>query len=125
MAVTLGEALLSAIAKGMIGLGEGSGGTLPDAGKDAGTCQAPASDYREVVPTSSGEQAAPVNLGNAKGRPVHHKAPPQRRTGQPLTLYVIVNNGDRPGRREETAPGRSIAQARGGNLASNSLRLVR
>lgn len=51
---------------------------------------------REVVPTSSEEQAAPVNLGNAKGRPVHHKAPPQRRTGQPLALDEMVGRTDCP-----------------------------
>jgi hypothetical protein len=60
------------------------------------------------------------NLGNAKGRPVHHKAPPQRRTGQPLTLFVI--EGGRPARGGGSSRA-AYAQAGGGNPASN-LKLV-
>ena len=79
---------------------------------------------REVVPTSSGEQAAPVNPAN--GRPIVTAQTKRRPTSAvAIGLVLVVDNGDRPGRREETAPGRSIAQARRGSLASNSLRLVR
>lgn len=70
--------------------------------KGTGADEGPGQVLWRSVSTESGE-AAPVttqpaeaaSLGNAKGRPVHHKAPPQRRTGQPLTL-----SGDR--RREGT-----------------------
>jgi hypothetical protein len=92
-------------------------------GKGAGTGEGAGQVVvREVVPTSSGEQAAPVNLGNAKGRPVHHKAPPQRRTGRPLTLVVIEGRGG--GRRQEEGTSAAYARAGGGNPASNSLKLV-
>ena len=96
MAVTLGEALLSAIAKGMIGMGEGSGGTLPDAEKNAGT-EAPASDYREVVPTSSREQTAPVNLANGKrlDTAVTSRSP-SGAVSRRLALIVIEGGGGRP-----------------------------
>lgn len=121
---TLGESLEAALASMMNDAGEGSGGTLPDAMKGTGTDEGAGQVVvREVVPTSSEEQAAPVNLGNAKGRPVHHKAPPQRRTGQPLTLYVIEGGSGRP-----TGGGNSRAAYRAatgeGNRAREFLKLV-
>lgn len=102
---TLGESLEAALASMLIDAGEGSGGTLPDAvksskrGPDAKT---PGQVLWRSVSTESGGESAPVttqpaeaaSLGNAKGRPVHHKAPPQRRTGQPLPLDEVAGRTD-------------------------------
>ncbi len=132
---TLGEALESALASILNEVGDGDVGASPDAvklakslGKEAGTDKAPAS--QEVVSTRRGKLKtasvttqpgkAPASRANGTGSPVHSPAQPQRRTGRPLP-FLIVDNGDRPERREEQLSGRSIARAggRGGNPASN------
>ena len=124
---TLGESLEAALASMMNEVGEGSGGTLPDAGKDAGTCQAPASQNREIKqetePKGSANRAL-MSTTLPMGRCMTVATASPKAVGSPspvavIHLRIVVDNGDRPGRREETAPGRSIAQARGGNLASN------
>lgn len=89
-------------------------------GKEAGTVKAPAS--REIVhpqqqpertaPRATQPGKAPASRANGTGSPVHSPAQPQRRTGRPLP-FLIVDNGDRPERREEQLSGRSIARAGG------------
>lgn len=99
---TLGEALESALASAL-NTGDGDAEAFPvSPQKRPEPVMAPAS-WEEVITTNSvaettaGEATQPgtkpASLGNAKGGPVHHKAQPQRRTGQPLTLFVIEGGG--------------------------------
>lgn len=102
--VTLGEALESALASMLID-GEGATAIAPLSPKTAGTGEAPAS-WEEVVTTNSVVKTtaaeatqpgnAPASRAKGTGRPVHHKAPPQRRTGRPLLLVIEGGLGGRP-----------------------------
>ena len=126
---TLGESLEAALASMMNEVGKGSGGTLPDAVKGTGTDEGAGQVHWRNVSTESGGEAAPVttqpaeaaSLGNAKGRPVHHKAPPQRRTGQPLALRVIEGGG---GRRQEGGASAAFRTRAGGGGRGCKLKLV-
>ena len=119
----LGPIVKQVVSRLVIDAGEGSGGTLPDAEKDAGT-EAPASDYMEIVPTSSGEQAAPVNPAN--GRPIVTASPTSLpRSAVSIGLVLVVDNGEggRPAQGGAVRAAYARARSRGRNLASN-LRLV-
>ena len=100
--------------------GKGAIAVAPVAEERAGTDQGPGQvAIREVIPTQRADEGhAPASPAN--GRPIVTAQTKRRPTSAvAIGLVLVVDNGDRPGRREETAPGRSIAQARGGNLASN------
>lgn len=93
-------------------------------GKGTGADEGPGQVVvREVVPTSSEEQAAPVNLANGKrlDTAVTSRSP-SGAVSRRLALVVIEGGGGRPA--QGGASRAAYAQARGGNLASNSLRLV-
>lgn len=132
---TLGEALASAIAKGLICGVEGTAGTvLPAPGKEAGA-EAPAK-FREETRITSGDTTptgeatqpgnTPASRAKGTGRPVHHKAQPQRRTGRPLLLVIEGGLGGRPARMgvmsraafrasgEEGGPARKLVLVEGG-----------
>lgn len=84
---TLAEALESALALQME--------------KGTGAVEGPGQVFmRYNSETTQPATEAATSLGNAKGRPVHSPAPPQRRTGRPLPLRVI-EGGLGGGRRKE------------------------
>ena len=123
MAVTLGEALLSAIAKGMI-LGDEVAGTRLDAvngskrGPDAET---PGQVLRRnIVDETTQPGKAPASSAEGRGRATHHTAPPQRRVDRPM-LSVIEGGG---GRRQEGGASAAYRAATGRERVREFLKLV-
>jgi hypothetical protein len=120
---TLGESLEAALASMLNEVGDEVAGTRLDAvngskrGPDAETPGQVA--IREVVPTSSREQTAPVNPAN--GRPIVTAQTKRRPTSAvAIGLVLVVDNGEggRPARGGGSSRA-AYAQAGGGNPASN------
>ena len=108
--VTLGEAVESAIAKGMICGGEGAAGTAPEAArKEAGTaapasCQGERQTEGETTLQTTQPATKATSLGNAKRGRTHPKAsePP---LGVRPRLVLVVDNGPHVRRPRSAVPG--------------------
>jgi hypothetical protein len=118
----LGPIVKQVVSRLVIDAGEGSGGTLPDAvemRKGAGT-EAPASvcqgDTTLPVQEEDTDKERRIALASQAG--MGRPSPAVRRS-----LFVVVEGGRPAGSGGLSRA--AYAQARGGNLASNSLRLVR
>lgn len=78
---------------------------------------------REVVPTSSEEQAAPVNPAN--GRPIVTAQTKRRPTSAvAIGLVLVVDNGEGGGRRQEGGASAAFRTRAGGGGRGCKLKLV-
>lgn len=78
---------------------------------------------REIVPTSSGEQAAPVNPAN--GRPIVTAQTKRRPTSAvAIGLVLVVDNEEGGGRRQEGGASAAFRTRAGGGDRGCKLKLV-
>jgi hypothetical protein len=119
----LGPIVKQVVSRLVIDAGEGSGETLPDAvemRKGAGANAAPASECQgdTTLPVQEEDTDKERRIALASQAGMGRPSPAVRRS-----LFVVVEGGRPAGSGGLSRA--AYAQARGGNLASNSLRLVR